>query len=265
MNRRAFTLIELLVVIAIIAILAAILFPVFAQAREKARQTSCLSNQKQLGLGVMMYAQDYDETYPMTANYGEPTVSRTLWSDQVAPYLKNRDIFKCPSATGAGYPEGWANRGFSAIGMNAQLAYAPTGSPDALEGFPSTLGMAAVDEPASFGLITETPNAAVGSAMGRYRGHNFDPCVASRRAAPNAVDVRLTAPLVGDVDLVAANPAMSAGALKPIFARHNKTGTGSGLANVVFGDGHAKAYTASGIKAEDKGAKIVWTVRGVCP
>ncbi|GAB4455712.1 MAG: hypothetical protein OHK0029_12240 [Armatimonadaceae bacterium] len=61
---RAFTLIELLVVIAIIAILAAILFPVFAQAREKARQTACLSNAKQMGLGVMMYAQDYDETMP---------------------------------------------------------------------------------------------------------------------------------------------------------------------------------------------------------
>src|SRR5207249_3020322 len=64
-GRRAFTLIELLVVIAIIAILAAILFPVFAQAREKARQTVCLSNMKQVGIGLQMYAQDYDETLPM--------------------------------------------------------------------------------------------------------------------------------------------------------------------------------------------------------
>src|ERR1700742_4223315 len=64
-QRNAFTLIELLVVIAIIAILAAILFPVFAQAREAARKTSCLSNTKQLGLGIMQYVQDYDETYPM--------------------------------------------------------------------------------------------------------------------------------------------------------------------------------------------------------
>ena len=63
-HRNAFTLIELLVVIAIIAILAAILFPVFAQAREKARSASCLSNEKQIGLGLMMYTQDYDETYP---------------------------------------------------------------------------------------------------------------------------------------------------------------------------------------------------------
>ena len=65
--RRAFTLIELLVVIAIIAILAAILFPVFAQAREKARAISCLSNLKQVGIGLMMYTQDYDETYPIAA------------------------------------------------------------------------------------------------------------------------------------------------------------------------------------------------------
>jgi len=63
-NRSAFTLIELIVVIAIIAILAAILFPVFAQAREKARQTSCLSNERQLGLAVIQYVQDYDQTYP---------------------------------------------------------------------------------------------------------------------------------------------------------------------------------------------------------
>ncbi len=98
-SRNAFTLIELLVVIAIIAILAAILFPVFAQAREKARQTACLSNLKQIGTGVMMYVQDYDETYPITIyNTSNIRINRqNTWRSQIHPYVKNTQIFVCPS------------------------------------------------------------------------------------------------------------------------------------------------------------------------
>ena len=95
MKRSGFTLIELLVVIAIIAILAAILFPVFARAREKARQTSCLSNMKQLALGVMMYTQDYDELLP----YGSSVpinLHYCLW-EGVQPYVKNLQLYVCPS------------------------------------------------------------------------------------------------------------------------------------------------------------------------
>ncbi len=101
--RKGFTLIELLVVIAIIAILAAILFPVFARAREKARQTSCLSNVKQLGLGIMMYVQDYDETF-FTSLYAESrtTPPGPFWGSCVYPYTKNYQIFTCPTGGGRG-------------------------------------------------------------------------------------------------------------------------------------------------------------------
>jgi len=101
MNRRAFTLIELLVVIAIIAILAAILFPVFAQAKEAAKKTSCLSNTKQLNLGFLMYANDYDDWTVMfknavTDDANGNWVSGGEWYDLVQPYLKNFGIIYCP-------------------------------------------------------------------------------------------------------------------------------------------------------------------------
>jgi len=96
MRKTGFTLIELLVVIAIIAILAAILFPVFARAREKARQTSCLSNLKQCALSVQMYVQDYDETFPMSIYFVAPN-RLNLFYDAIVPYMKNNQILQCPS------------------------------------------------------------------------------------------------------------------------------------------------------------------------
>ncbi|HEV2472336.1 MAG TPA: DUF1559 domain-containing protein, partial [Chthonomonadales bacterium] len=109
-RKRAFTLIELLVVIAIIAILAAILFPVFAQAREKARSISCLSNIKQVGLAMMMYAQDYDEHLVWADSYGSytcypdwdggtsgPCFGWISWKHPLVPYIKNTQLWTCPS------------------------------------------------------------------------------------------------------------------------------------------------------------------------
>lgn len=103
-KQSGFTLIELLVVIAIIAILAAILFPVFAQAREAARKTSCLSNLKQLSLSMMMYSQDYDERFPNWnwpffcngGNNGAARDSSAIWMMAIYPYVKNVNIYKCP-------------------------------------------------------------------------------------------------------------------------------------------------------------------------
>ena len=99
-TKRGFTLIELLVVIAIIAILAAILFPVFAKAREKARQTSCLSNMKQIGLAMMMYTQDYDETY-VPYKYNVPSLGDDVYWSQIFvtnKYITSSKILICPSA-----------------------------------------------------------------------------------------------------------------------------------------------------------------------
>ncbi len=126
LRRRGFTLIELLVVIAIIAILAAILFPVFAQAREKARSSACLSNVRQMALGAVMYAQDYDEVYPGSWQWSPCAIqshspylyppgwnmARAEQECQTCPYVKNAQIFSCPTrqnpcSYGYAYPTMW--------------------------------------------------------------------------------------------------------------------------------------------------------------
>jgi len=130
--RKGFTLIELLVVIAIIAILAAILFPVFARAREKARQTSCLSNVKQLGLGIMMYCQDYDETYPgyypPWPVIPSPVGSGCSWWEGVYPYVKNYQLYVCPSYIRSQSSWNYNQHIFPLMpsyGMNPNLHYGP--------------------------------------------------------------------------------------------------------------------------------------------
>ena len=104
--KRAFTLIELLVVIAIIAILAAILFPVFAQAKAQAKKTACLSNQKEIGLAILMYTNDTDDTYPMDQwwdNTPTPANPQVRWQESVRPYIKNGTVFTFDNrASGAG-------------------------------------------------------------------------------------------------------------------------------------------------------------------
>jgi len=164
-RRRAFTLIELLVVIAIIAILAAILFPVFAQARAKARQTACISNQKQLGVAIMAYTQDYDETYPM-ANYQAPGVAQnTSWQFVVDPYVKANfpqnvansanqklSVFVCPDfmkTSDGSVP----NRPSSSYGANAWvMASFDVNRP--MSAWGTVRSLAAIEAPASMVLLS---------------------------------------------------------------------------------------------------------------
>jgi prepilin-type N-terminal cleavage/methylation domain-containing protein len=95
-SRVGFTLIELLVVIAIIAILAAILFPVFSQARAKARQAACLNNFKQVGTGMLQYTQDYDECFPYNRFYGPAGAAYQNWKYGILPYIRNQQVYECP-------------------------------------------------------------------------------------------------------------------------------------------------------------------------
>lgn len=168
--RRGFTLIELLVVIAIIAILAAILFPVFARAREKARQTSCLSNIKQLSLGMNMYAQDYDETLPRGAHSVDNSwdgADDSTWRLMLLPYVKNTQIFQCPSARvstpfdGSVLIDGQQNAGYA-------FNYAHWGAGVGTNPSGQAMGMA--QDAASVILIVETTGHFY---VGENNGHGW--------------------------------------------------------------------------------------------
>ena len=202
-RHQGFTLIELLVVIAIIAILAAILFPVFARAREKARQASCESNEKQIMLSVMMYVQDYDERFPMTATGN--TVGNWGWAALVAPYVKNNQLFICPSDSGTTYY--WGNTGIpSSYAANYRIGW----------GWGTAITLAQCAAPASTIYLSDA--GAEGDANGvmtpLYEKHGC--------WILTTTDV-ITAVSQTNGDWGAPDP------------RHN------GMSNVAFVDGHVKA------------------------
>jgi prepilin-type N-terminal cleavage/methylation domain-containing protein/prepilin-type processing-associated H-X9-DG protein len=179
-RRKAFTLIELLVVIAIIAILAAILFPVFSRAREKARQSSCGSNLRQVQLAIAQYAQDYDERHPNTwfGDANGPFPGYYQWEEAVLPYVKNDQLFVCPSASAIRYvpdttpaqvDSNWSNSNypFPRGGYAGSLAYwsglCATGIvANHPFGFRS---LAAIDEPAGTFMVWDS---AASGLPGRF-------------------------------------------------------------------------------------------------
>ena len=215
-NRRGFTLIELLVVIAIIAILAAILFPVFARAREKARQTSCLSNLKQIGLGIKMYVQDNDG-YPVHSS-ASSQAPRTRWPDHVFPYVRNTQIFLCPSASGNVFGKVFAHdptQFFGGYGYNYQ--YLGNSRDTVL----FTATDAEITDPARTVMVADTAGVN-GGITGEYV---VDPPVPSSRGSGRDTGFYAHAADAGGPYGARAVPA----------ERHNQ------MVNVVFVDGHASA------------------------
>jgi prepilin-type N-terminal cleavage/methylation domain-containing protein/prepilin-type processing-associated H-X9-DG protein len=232
-RRRAFTLIELLVVIAIIAILAAILFPVFAQAREAARKTQCLANLKQMGSAIQMYTQDYDERLPQGSRSINGQAWR--WMHQTHPYVKNAGIYKCPSSSIAPWdPNAYGNAG--TYGYNAL--------------FLNNLSLASVGKPAETLAILDTPGGP--SNSNRFRAR---PDVSTGANAWTGADWN-----------VGSNPPAPWALTESRVAYLHQ-----GQANALFVDGHAKttkrgeidrtATTEDGVALTDEDRFVLWNLR----
>jgi prepilin-type N-terminal cleavage/methylation domain-containing protein/prepilin-type processing-associated H-X9-DG protein len=245
---RGFTLIELLVVIAIIAILAAILFPVFAQAREKARQATCLSNCKQIGLASNMYVQDYDETFP-AHNWpaagaggvhklpdGRTFVGHVGWPLLFHPYIKNLGVFICPSdenprrnyadnGTANPHTNTWGKPIPMSYGENADI-YLRT----------APLSLAAINFPADTYWIADIHGSHPVGFHASETGGMFGPNLFNRvRFSKECAGMINTG---GNIGLPANHPSPGS------CARHNEGNI------IVFADGHAKWERFSQMQAQ---------------
>jgi prepilin-type N-terminal cleavage/methylation domain-containing protein len=247
----AFTLIELLVVIAIIAILAAILFPVFAQAREKARQASCMSNCRQIGTASMMYVQDYDETFLLTdrnlvpvPQYTRPDGSTYTgvvgWTIQLFPYLKNLQVYTCPSDPDPNFR--YRSSSGDKYDKAVPSSYAPNGEIYQRSSGKAPITLAEIKFPADTYWIADVNGS---DPIGFQKGEATPitgPSVFNRLRFSNISHC-------GGLDSsVGGQPGIKAG-----FTNIDKCARHMGGNVIVFSDGHAKWEKwsqSSGIKAD---------------
>jgi prepilin-type N-terminal cleavage/methylation domain-containing protein/prepilin-type processing-associated H-X9-DG protein len=232
-KKDGFTLIELLVVIAIIAILAAILFPVFAKAREKARQTTCVSNLRQIGNGIMMYIQDNEETFPCYAiNEGSGPVKQ--WYDGIEPYVKSSKVGYCPS-----FSNKW--RGY---GINVNVACGNN-----LSNPRASKTMAQIKSVADTYLMTESALPYINGTC--YYGP-------SKLGSPGYVAG------IGKYMVADGRPAISGSYsgndayMNSIIDKDYMEGRHNGVTNILFCDGHVKAIPAQVIYLECKKWDQCW-------
>ncbi len=265
-SSRAFTLIELLVVIAIIAILAAILFPVFAQAREKARAISCMSNARQIGLGILQYVQDYDETMvPVNAGgwFGSP---RLAWGYSIKPYVTSQtyggnSIFHCPDNE-ADFYTNWSkpvNSGpdwttkFLNYGMNVDYLQPDPGCNPSLTlpsdpknpNYPNTpfgqpVGLGRIQAPAQTVMLAETKPEVILSSGAFYPSDQVDAPAGGTTGVVSACSLDGWGQNDGFELPDTGVPNTGTNTFDP---RHNGGG------NVVFCDGHVKRMTPGALAA----------------
>ncbi|HJP82779.1 MAG TPA: prepilin-type N-terminal cleavage/methylation domain-containing protein [Fimbriimonadaceae bacterium] len=258
--KRAFTLIELLVVIAIIAILAAILFPVFAQAKLAAKKSRAMAQMKQLGIAVYSYATDYDDYFvpssirPAVADPANPNPE--IWPPKVMPYVKNQELFVAHDTNGK-FATDWTIRQNQSIGYTDAAGVDQTATQctegaalPGCEGFASAANFSQAEEPASIGLFATTPHG-VG---GKWRGYVFNPY----NGPTDPTNYKNGLPIIADYDYVVKNPGLSPGEMKPIYARYGGDSQGNGMTPVIFADSHAKIFSA---KYMNSFGKIIWRFR----
>ncbi|HEY3332912.1 MAG TPA: DUF1559 domain-containing protein [Capsulimonadaceae bacterium] len=247
---KAFTLIELLVVIAIIAILAAILFPVFATAREKARQTGCLSNLKQLGLAYTQYEQDYDEMVPAgNSGYGWGLG----WAGQVYPYVKSTKSYICPSDTTANAVSSYATNS-NMVGYTS--AATPTPIPAQISQMSSptrSVMLFEISNSTGWQITTDTVSSPAGNGLDKptancLNGANAHPGAPWNTSGPT--NLKYATGLLANACIANSSCDRNPASLDPTLSYYTSmTGRHSQGAVYLMADGHAKILQPTQVAA----------------